>query len=189
MTAAQESFHIQQFKLGDTNSFQILYQHYNKIMLRYGKSLFPYHEDDIKDAFHDIFISLWNAGERLKVDNTLDFYLKRSIKNYMIRVKQKGVKFDTIPDENNSGCFELSDKSNLLSSMIESELSAHNNKLYLQKLSLLTKRQRFLFTERFIHEKSVEEIMKEHNIARQTVYNMICKIVTKLKTNNNAVFN
>ena len=48
MTAAQESFYIQQFKLGDNNSFQILYQHYHKRIINYGKSHFPYNEDDVK---------------------------------------------------------------------------------------------------------------------------------------------
>mgnify|MGYP000228601765 CR=1 FL=1 len=55
------------------------------------------------------------------------------------------------------------------------------DKIYKQKLDLLTKRQRFLFTERFINEKSVEAIMKEQNLARQTVYNTIYKSINILK--------
>lgn len=53
MTAAQESFYIQQFKLGDSSSFQLLYQHYQKRMIGYGRSLFPNYEDDVKDAYQD----------------------------------------------------------------------------------------------------------------------------------------
>ena len=57
MTAAQESFYIQQLKLGDTCSFQILYEHYYKRIFCYGKCLFPHCEDDLKDGYQDIFIS------------------------------------------------------------------------------------------------------------------------------------
>ena len=82
MTATQESFYIQQFKLGDSSSFQLLYQHYQKRMIGYGRSLFPIYEDDVKDAYQDIFIALWRSKDRLTVEKTLDFYLKRSIMCY-----------------------------------------------------------------------------------------------------------
>jgi RNA polymerase sigma factor (sigma-70 family) len=189
MTAAQESFYIQQFKLGDTSSFQVLYLFYQKRIFNYGKSLFPHFEDDLKDAYQDIFIAIWKARERLSVDKTLDFYLKRSIKNHMIHIKQKKMKFDAIPDDNDCLCSELCNESNTLNTMIESEILTMKDKIYIQKLNKLTKRQRFLFTERFIHEKSVEEIMKEQNLARQTVYNMIYKSINKLKSTNSVVLN
>ena len=102
MTAAQESFYIQQLKLGDTCSFQILYEHYYKRIFCYGKCLFPHCEDDLRDGYQDIFIALWKSRERISVEKTLDFYLKRSIKNHMIKVKQKGLKYDGIPNENDS---------------------------------------------------------------------------------------
>ncbi len=179
MTAAQESFYIQQFKLGDTSSFQILYQHYHKRMIGYGRSLFANQEDDVKDAYQDIFIALWKSKDRLTVENTLDFYIKRSIKNHMLRVNQKKMKFEASPNE--SDYLELYEETNSLDSIIESEIMILKDKIYKQKLDLLTKRQRFLFTERFINEKSVEAIMKEQNLARQTVYNTIYKSINILK--------
>jgi RNA polymerase sigma factor (sigma-70 family) len=181
MTATQESFYIQQFKLGDTSSFQVLYLFYQKRIFNYGKSLFPHYEDDLKDAYQDIFISIWKARERLSVDKTLDFYLKRSIKNHMIRLKQKESKFDEIPDDFCLTRDAFQDETNVLSSIIDTEVKSHQDKIYNQKLSRLTKRQRFLFTERFINEKSVEEIMNEHSLVRQTVYNMIHKSINILK--------
>jgi len=181
MTAAQESFYIQQFKLGDNNSFQILYQHYHKRIINYGKSHFPYNEDDVKDAYQDIFIALWKSRERLSLDKTLDFYLKRCIKNHLIQVKQKELKYDRVHDKECELDLKLSDESNTLTSLIESEAISFKEQVYLKKLGFLTKRQRFLFTERFIHEKSIEEIMEEHNLARQTVYNTIYRCIVTLK--------
>lgn len=181
MTAAQESFFIQQFKLGDTSSFQVLYLFYQKRIFNYGKSLFPHYEDDLKDAYQDIFIAIWKARERLTIDKTLDFYLKRSIKNHMIRLKQKESKFDEIPDDYSLESKALQDETNVLSSIIAEEVKTNQDKIYNQKLRRLTKRQRFLFTERYIHEKSIEEIMKENSLSRQTVYNMIHKSLNKLK--------
>lgn len=189
MTAAQESFYIQQFKLGDTSSFQILYQHYYKRMIGYGRSLFPNQEDDVKDAYQDIFIALWKSKDRLTVENTLDYYLKRSIKNHMIHAIKKKIKFDTLSYEHEAECLEFIDPSNALSSIIESEVDFHRKTIYEHQLSLLTKRERFLFTERFVHEKSVEEIMQEHQLARQTVYNIIYKSINKLKSTNSVVLN
>lgn len=182
MTAAQESFHIQQFKLGDDNSFQILYRHYHKRIINYGKSYFPNNEDDVKDAYQDVFIALWKARERLTLDNTLDFYLKRSMKNHLIQVRQKELKHDRIHVEEGEINLKLADETNTLTSLIESEAISIKEQIYLKKLSLLTKRQRFLFTERFILEKSIEEIMEEHDLARQTVYNTIYRCITVLKT-------
>ena len=101
MTAAQESFYIQQLKLGDSCSFQILYEHYYKRIFCYGKCLFPHCEDDLRDGYQDIFIALWKSRERISVEKTLDFYLKRSIKNHMIKVKQKELKYDLqMPNRN-----------------------------------------------------------------------------------------
>ncbi len=182
MTAAQESFYIQQFKLGDNNSFQILYQHYHKRIINYGKSHFPYNEDDVKDAYQDIFIALWKSRERLSLDKTFDFYLKRCIKNHLIQVKQKELKYDRVHDKECELDLKLINESNTLTSLIESEAISFKEQVYLKKLGLLTKRQRFLFTERFIHEKSIEEIMEEHNLARQTVYNTIYRCISVLKT-------
>jgi RNA polymerase sigma-70 factor (ECF subfamily) len=181
MTAAQESFYIQQFKLGDTSSFKILYEHYHKRMINYGKSLFPHYEDDVKDAFQDIFIALWKARERLSVDITLDFYLKRCIKNNLIHLIKKESKFDGIPKDFTETGYVIQDETNVLTSIIDAEVKSQQNKIYNQKLSRLTKRQRFLFTERFINEKSVEEIMHDHSLARQTVYNMIYRSINILK--------
>jgi RNA polymerase sigma-70 factor (ECF subfamily) len=182
MTAAQESFYIQQFKLGDNNSFQILYQHYHKRIINYGKALFPNNEDDVKDAYQDVFIALWKARERLSVEITLDFYLKRCIRNHLIQVKQKELKYHRVHDEEGDLNLKLVDETNSLTSLIESESVSIKEQIFLKKLSLLTKRQRFLFTERFIHEKSIEEIMEEHNLARQTVYNTIYRCISVLKT-------
>jgi RNA polymerase sigma-70 factor (ECF subfamily) len=182
MTAAQESFYIQQLKLGDTCSFQILYEHYYKRIFCYGKCLFPHCEDDLKDGYQDIFIALWKSRERISVEKTLDFYLKRSIKNHMIKVKQKGMKYDGIPNENDSLFLKIQETENFLTSTVAAETKETKQRIFEHKLSLLTKRQRFLFTERFIHEKSVEEIMREHHLVRQTVYNTIYKCLNILKT-------
>jgi RNA polymerase sigma-70 factor (ECF subfamily) len=182
MTAAQESFYIQQFKLGDSCSFQILYEHYYKRIFRYGKYLFPHSDDDLKDGYQDIFIALWKSRERISVEKTLDFYLKRSLKNHMIKVKQKELKYDVIPNENDSLFLNIQETENYLSLRIAAETKETKHKILDHQLSLLTKRQRFLFTERFIYDKSVEEIMQEHHLVRQTVYNTIYKCLTVLKT-------
>jgi DNA-directed RNA polymerase specialized sigma subunit len=105
----------------------------------------------------------------------------------MIRVVRKKLKYDAIPNENEDGCLVHIDETNALDSIIESEVDFHRKKIYEHQLSLLTKRERFLFTERFVHEKSVEEIMQEHQLARQTVYNMIYKSINKLKSPNSEV--
>ena len=182
MTAAQESFYIQQFKLGDSCSFQILYEHYYKRILCYGKYLFPHSDDDLKDAYQDIFITMWKARQRITVDKTLDFYLKRSIKNHMIKIKRKELKYDEIPNENDSLFLNIQETENYLTSIVAAETKETKQRIYEHKLSLLTKRQRFLFTERFIHDKSIEDIMQEHHLVRQTVYNTIYKCLTVLKT-------
>jgi RNA polymerase sigma-70 factor (ECF subfamily) len=187
MTTAQESYHIQQFKLGNNNAFQVLYQHHHKNIIKYGKSLFPNNEDDVKDAYQDVFLSLWRARERVTVDITLDYYLRKSIKNHMIQLKKKKLRFVELPNDKDGLCLELQDESNALTCITEYEDMAIRTKMYNQKLNLLTKRQRFLFTERFINEKSVENIMKEQKLARQTVYNTICRCISVLKTNQKYV--
>jgi RNA polymerase sigma-70 factor (ECF subfamily) len=182
MTAAQESFYIQQFKRGDNSAFQILYQHHYKRIIQYGRANFPFNEDDIKDAYQDIFLSIWKARERLQEDVVLDHYLKRSLKNNLIKVKKKELKFDKIPVSNELVGKEFQEQENYETSIIEAEIISNKDRIYNKRLDLLTKRQRFIFTERFINEKSPEEIMEEHNLARQTVYNTIYRCITILKT-------
>lgn len=183
MTAAQESFYIQQLKRGDNSAFQILYQHHYKRIIQYGRYNFPHNEDDIKDAYQDIFLSIWKAKERLDDDVVLDHYLKRSLRNNLIKVKKKELKFDKIPVSNELIGKEFQDEENYLTSIVEAEMQSNKDEIYNKRLNLLTKRQRFLFTERFINEKSVENIMEEHKLARQTVYNSIYRCISVLKTN------
>jgi RNA polymerase sigma factor (sigma-70 family) len=182
MTAAQESFYIQQFKRGDNSAFQILYQHHYKRIIQYGRSNFPNNEDDIKDAYQDIFMSIWKARERLHDDVVLDHYLKRSLKNNLIKVKKKELKFHKIPVSNELEGKEFQEEENYITTIIKDEIQFNKDEIYNKRLDLLTKRQRFLFTERFINEKSPEEIMEEHNLARQTVYNTIYNCLTILRT-------
>jgi RNA polymerase sigma factor (sigma-70 family) len=182
MTAAQESFYIQQFKRGDNGAFQILYQHHYKRIIQYGRSNFPNNEDDIKDAYQDIFMSIWKARERLQEDVVLDHYLKRSLKNNLIKVKKKELKFHKIPVSNELEGKEFQEEENYITTIIKDEIQFNKDEIYKKRLDLLTKRQRFLFTERFINEKSPEEIMEEHNLARQTVYNTIYNCLTILRT-------
>lgn len=181
MITANESLYIEQFKRGDRGSFRILYEHYYKSIMSYGKFHFPYCEDDLKDAYQDVFVALWKGREKISVDKTLDFYLKRSIKNYMIKLKQKQLKFDGIPNENDSIFSKVQETENFLTTKISKEMFERNEKVLEHKLRLLTKRQRFLFTERFIHQKSVEEIILEHNLVRQTIYNTIHECFRRLK--------
>jgi predicted DNA-binding protein YlxM (UPF0122 family) len=116
-------------------------------------------------------------------DVVLDHYLKRSLRNNLIKVKKKELKFDKIPVSNELIGKEFQDEENYLTSIVEAEIQSNKDKIYNKRLNLLTKRQRFLFTERFINEKSVENIMEEHKLARQTVYNSIYRCISVLKTN------
>ena len=100
----------------------------------------------------------------------------------MIKVKQKGMKYDGIPNENDSLFLKIQETENFLTSTVAAETKETKQRIFEHKLNLLTKRQRFIFTERFIYEKSVEEIMQEHHLVRQTVYNTIYKCLTVLKT-------
>jgi RNA polymerase sigma factor (sigma-70 family) len=182
MTATQESFYIQQFKNGDNCAFQVLYNHHYKSILRYGRSCFPYYDDDLKDAYQDIFMSLWRGREGLNEDMVLEHYLKRSIKNHMIKIKKKELKYDKIPEDNEYTKLEYQDPSNGLETIIEKESNSIKERLFNERLKLLTKRQRFFFNERFINEKSPEEIIEEQKLARQTVYNTLHKCIKTLKT-------
>ena len=92
------------------------------------------------------------------------------------------MKFDKIPVSNELVGKEFQEQENYETSIIEAEILSNKDRIYNKRLDLLTKRQRFLFTERFINEKSPEEIMEEHNLARQTVYNTIYRCITILKT-------
>jgi len=181
MNYLKETELITQFKNGCTKAFEELYKRHYVSTIRYGKSNFPKSEDDLKDAYQDIFMTLWKAKDKIVIQDTFDFYLKRSLKNYMIKVKVRESKHALLSNELENFEKYFIDEDNYLVYYLKIEHEHEKSKFLETKIKKLSKRQQFFIQERYFKQKTVEQIMTENNLAKQTVYNMINRGLTNIK--------
>lgn len=94
------------FKNGDQESFEKIYNEYIDILYAYGSKLTT-NRELVKDAVHDVFIDLYDYNIELRNPEILKFYLIKSLKNLVIRKLKNNNRFESITDSN-SYSFTLS---------------------------------------------------------------------------------
>lgn len=165
------------FKTGDRNAFSIIYKRYFPTMYAYGCSMGITH-DNVKDAIQEVFMNLYFAPHMEIESNTLKFYLLRSVKNKILDLwrSQKNKIGISENDYNFTINFTIEDKL-----MEDEEYTAIKQRIS-HMLNTLTNHQKEVMYLRYIEELDYETIAQLMGIKVQSVRNIVCKSVEKLKS-------
>lgn len=158
------------FKKGDKEAFQLIYQTYAPELLSYGKRL----TTDIsllEDSIQDLFIELWKSGEKLSSTTSIKFYLFKALRYKVVR--NHGI-------VNRLGTVSLDGFMTILKTpsheeyTVLDEVDTHNLQSLKEALLRLPERQREAINLRYYHNFSNEEVASIQGIT----YNSVCKSIS-----------
>ncbi len=161
------------FLLGDSTSFKLIYERSIYDLLAYGRS-FCQDQEVVKDSIHDLFIELHNTRSRLgKTDKILP-YLMVILKRILIKKLRKKETNRLLDIERLPFILDICED--------ETDLDGDDNFVRLKKaLDELTPRQREAIHLKYSAGLSYEELSKVMNLNYQTSRNLIFRAIQKLR--------
>lgn len=165
------------FRQGDEAAFQQIYQLYARDLLNYGYKV----TNDtplIEDSIHDLFIELWQSRANLSDTNSIKFYLFRSLRNKITRVRSRDPFFqastiDSVPTPSDDFVIEAN--------LIEREELEQVYEQLRRSYALLTPRQQEALNLRFYQHFSNEEIAQIMGINYQSACRFIYSALKTLR--------
>lgn len=170
----------QAFREGDHAAFQQIYRLYARDLLNYGHRV-TQDVPLIEDSIHDLFIELWQSRANLSETDSIKFYLFRSLRNKITRVRQRDLFFqasdiETVPMPTDDFIIE--------GKLIESEEAEHVYRQLQKSYVLLTPRQQEALNLRYYQHFGNEEVARIMGVNYQSA----CRFIySALKTLREAV--
>ena len=166
-----------EFKSGNEKALAIIVDRFTKPLYRYGHKIFR--EDEmVKDGIQELFIEIWQNRERLSDTDSIKFYLFKSLRRKLVKLKARSEKFSFAPLSNDYN-IEVSRSHEY--TLIREQLSAEKKEKVRTLMNKLTKRQHEAVFLRYFEELDCDEIAASMELAKQTVYNLIHTALEQLK--------
>ena len=161
---------------GNLEAIGNLYDLYIDQLFDYGMQICK-DKSIVMDCVHDLFLNLYKYRKNLSSTDRVDFYLKRSLKNIILRRIQISKKELACEYQDNIASFETSAEDGMIANEWELERS--------QKLTIalkaLSKKQRKGLVLRFTENNSYEEIAEQMNISVPSSRTMIYRAIKVLR--------
>ena len=152
------------------------YEMYVDEMFSYGMA-FGVDKDVVLDIIHDVFLNLYEKGDRLQIEN-VKFYLLKSLKNRIISMKRQEVSFLNIEYNDDYEFLIRVDGLELVDD--EEERKEYADQIeYL--LGLLTGKQREVIYLHFMQELSYEEIGQMLRISTKSVRKLTYRAIERMQ--------
>lgn len=150
---------IPDIKARNPQAWTELYEEYFPVMYRYARKL-GIVERDIEDRIQEVFMKLWERIETLKMEGSVEGYIKQSLRNHIIDEYRKSKKRETVTLYDNTQRF--TDKSRFEDMFAERERIR-------EAMEVLSPLQRQIIGMVIISQFSYKEASKELNIPIGTV--------------------
>jgi RNA polymerase sigma-70 factor (ECF subfamily) len=164
-------------KAGDVNALQALYNQHVDGLYRYGMVL-CHDEEKVKDAIHDLFLTIWNNREGLSIPTSGKAYLMVSLRR---RIFDKGPKSNLQTSSLEDA--DLDDKTipdpEQLWMLAESE--SENQKKLAKAMARISDRQREIIHMKYIQELDYDEIARIMNLNYQSARNLVTRALAALR--------
>lgn len=161
---------------GDEKAFITIFNRFASPMFNYGCRITP-EEELVKDAVQDLFIEIWQNKARLGATTSLKFYLFKSLRRKISRMKGGALArvftTDPPPDLAVSPSHEFV--------LISEQISAEKKQKLMAMLKTLTRRQHEAIFLRYFEELSCEQIAGVMDLSRQAVYNLLHQALDELR--------
>ena len=165
------------FKEGDRGAFEVIYNLYFKSLTYYGFRISD-QKSLVEDFIQEVFINLWINRSNLSDVNNIKFYLFRSLKNRLIRSREKDI-FDI--NQNIDSYLEFLIQCSKEDDIIESESRQQETQKLRNAIEQLPQRQQEVIHLRFYADFSLSEISELMEINKQSVSNILSRSLALLK--------
>lgn len=165
------------FQAGDMDAFSKLYDLYINILFNYGLKL-TLDRELLKDCIHDIFVKLYVKKGELGTINNLKSYLFIALKNKLCDELRKRMYTSDIAVEDVVQPSSIDVEKDFL----DEENRKNNISLIKHLLDQLSPRQREALTLYYLEEKKYEDICVIMNMNYQSVRNLMCRGLSKLRS-------
>lgn len=131
----------------------------------------------IKDTIQDLYLHLWENRRNVHIEQ-VTMYLLRSIRNNILHTYRKGEFHTDLP---HADWFPDAEGNTIESEIISTEVSATNHSRLEKAILDLPVRQREVIFLKYYQGLENDQIASLININRQSVANLLCKALTKLR--------
>jgi RNA polymerase sigma factor (sigma-70 family) len=159
-----------EFRNGDRDAFQSLLELFYAPLFEYGTK-YQQDKDQLRDALHNLMISLWDRRQFLGDTDNLKLYLFKAIRNQIFREKSEPFSQASIlNDENDYSFYAITYAEN---DIIEEETIRERASKIGLVMSHLTKRQQEVLHLKFYESLSNDQISEVLGVSRQAVANLV----------------
>jgi RNA polymerase sigma factor (sigma-70 family) len=164
------------FKGGDEKALIVMFDRFAKALYNYGVKI--HHEGEVvKDAVQELFIELWKNKENLADTDSIKFYLFKSLRRKLFRIKKSKADHDFLQlselDDSVAPSHEFF--------VIAEQTSLEKRQRLMKMLDSLTARQREAVLLRYFEEMSYDKIAGIMEMSKQSAYNLIHKAISQLR--------
>ena len=172
-----------QFKNGNKDAFEEIYNSHIASLLAYGSRLCQ-DEEILKDNIQDLFIELWSSRENLADAQNLKFYLIKSLRYKLIRA-ERNRQFQTALSDQTPGDDTIFRKTEVSAETKIIELETHNSQVKTVRKAIegLSKRQQEIIQLRFYQGFTNEQIAQLMQMNYQSVSNLLYSSLCRIKKN------
>ena len=164
------------FQAGNMAAFSQLYDLHINILFNYGLKL-TIDKELLKDCIHDIFVKLYTKKDELGTIDNLRSYLFISLKNKLCdELRRRMYMSDTAVEE-----VSISTPTDVEDDYMEEEQRKNEFSLVRRLLDQLSPRQREALTLYYIEEKKYEDICVIMDMNYQSVRNLVCRSLNRLR--------
>lgn len=153
------------------------YELYVNDLFAYGMA-FCMDRDVVLDAIHDLFLHLYEMGNKLKKPENIKSYLFGALKNRLISIKRKEIALQELTDDADYE-FQLKTDAQELTDD-EDERKSYEQQID-DLLNLLTPKQREVIYLHYLEELSYEEIASILNITPKSVRKMTYRALERMQ--------
>ncbi|NDW12255.1 sigma-70 family RNA polymerase sigma factor [Bacteroides sp. 214] len=166
-----------EFQRGNAHAFSQLYDLYIDVLFNYGRRLTTDHEL-LKDCIHDVFVKIYQKRHELGCVNNFKSYIFISLKNKICDEVRKRVYMSSTAVEE----LEPASSDDVEKNFLKREQEQNENASIEYLMNQLSPRQREALTLYYIEEKKYEDICQIMNMNYQSVRNLMCRGLTKLRS-------
>lgn len=164
-------------KSGNRDALAQLYQRYVRVLYSYGKKI-TLDEKLIEDSIQDLFVDIWQSRERLSDLETARFYLFRSLRRRIAKVKTRDVTQAISEHEMHNAAPIIDSHETAIILQEESENTSHYVNHLIQNLSGRQEEAIILY---FYQDLNYDEIAEILSINEQSARNLIQRALIKMR--------
>lgn len=164
-------------KSGNKDALAQVYQRYVRDLYSYGKKI-TLDEKLIEDSIQDLFVDIWQSRERLSDLETARFYLFRSLRRRIAKVKTRDVTQAISELEMHNAAPIIDSHETAIILQEESENTSHYVNHLIQNLSGRQEEAIILY---FYQDLNYDEIAEILSINEQSARNLIQRALIKMR--------